>query len=358
MNDDTHTARRPGRWSARRASIGVVAVAAAAAATMQVLGANPAASQTTTITARRAYEKPSLDPGARVWKDAPALDVQLTAQQTSYPFGGGTIPSVTAKALHFDDRLYVRVEWNDTTRDASIGAPDRFADAAAIEFPSVAGSTVPSVCMGQADGGVNIWQWRADRENPGGRWPQSAHPDAYVDEVQPFGDLNYPAKAAGNVMAAGRRPTQDLVATGFSTLSPAERQTVGGRGEYSGHGAGGRWAVVFERPFEAADPMHPTFQAGQTTDIAFAVWDGARNERNGIKSVSQFVKLNISDTGQKKPPSAAWWLLGIPAAAAVGAFGVAMVRPSRRGGGPGTGAPALETGGAAPAAELPEGDEG
>ncbi len=332
MSEQTDTGRRRRRWSGRRASVGVVAVAAAAAATLQILGANPAASQATTITARQAYEKPSLDPGAAVWKDAPALDVPLAAQQTSYPFGGGTIPSVSAKALHFGARLYVRVEWNDSTRDDSIASVDRFADAAAIEFPAVAGSTVPSVCMGQADGGVNIWQWRADRESTDTRWPKSAHPDAYVDEVQPFGELNYPAKAVGNPVALRSRAAQDLVATGFSTLTPASRQTVGGHGKYSGVAAGGRWSVVFERPFAAADPMHPTFAAGQTTDIAFAVWDGSRGERNGIKSVSQFVKLNISNTAQKAPPSAAWWLLGIPAAAAVGAFGIGVAKPfGRRG---------------------------
>lgn len=338
MSDETRTGRRRGpsrgRWSGRRASAAVVAVAAAVAATLQILGANPAASQTTTITARRAYEKPSLDPGAAVWKKAPALDVPLTAQQTSYPFGGGTVPSVSAKALHYGDRLYVRVEWTDSTRDESIASVDKFADAAAIEFPSVAGATVPSVCMGQADGGVNIWQWRADREKKDARWPQSAHPDAYVDEVQPFGELNYPARAAGNPVALRARPTQDLVATGFSTLSPAAQQTVAGGGRYSGVGADGRWAVVFERPFAPADPMHPTFTAGKATDVAFAVWDGSRNERNGIKSVSQFVKLNISNTEQKAPPSAAWWLLGIPVVAAIGAFGIGLARPfGRRAGG-------------------------
>ncbi len=59
------------------------------------------------------------------------------------------------------------------------------------------------------------------------------------------------------------------------------------------------WAVVFARPYTSTGPEHAGFGNGARTDIAFAVWDGSHDERNGMKSVSQFITLSIA--GAKAP---------------------------------------------------------
>jgi complex iron-sulfur molybdoenzyme family reductase subunit gamma len=84
---------------------------------------------------------------------------------------------------------------------------------------------------------------------------------------------------------------QDLVALGFGTIGPAPSQTIEGRGDRDG----GRWRVVVARPFPAPDADRPAFTVGGLTDVAFAVWDGSRGDRNGQKSVSQYVRLEVSD---------------------------------------------------------------
>jgi complex iron-sulfur molybdoenzyme family reductase subunit gamma len=84
---------------------------------------------------------------------------------------------------------------------------------------------------------------------------------------------------------------QTLVSYAFGTLSPASVQDVQGRGMRIGND---RWAVVFSKPYVSTGVDQATFSDGQTTDMAVAVWNGSEGDRNGRKSVSQFVTLSIS----------------------------------------------------------------
>lgn len=269
----------------------VVAVVLAAAAVLQVLDANPAASQNQSLTAFAAGDDPGLDPASVAWKDARKVQVALTAQPAAYPQGGGSIKAVSAQAVHHNGTLYLRLEWDDATQDATTARPTEFADAVAVEFPAKPATTVPSICMGQADQGVNIWQWRADGE-AGADQPLAVFKNGFVDWYPDEKDQTwYPARAAGNLYAnpeAG--PVQDLVAFAFGTIGPAPSQAVKGKGVYSN----GKWAVVLARPFETAGAGQAGFTAGAKTDMAFAVWDGSQGERNGMKSTSQFVTLSLS----------------------------------------------------------------
>lgn len=285
----------PGSRRGRRAL--VLGATLCAAGTLQVLGANPAVPQGTELVAMQATELPGLDPGDSLWERAPQVEVPLTAQSSTYPIGGGAVPAVRVRAVHDGENLLVRVAWADDTEDGRALRPEEFADAVAVQFPATAGSTAPAICMGQADGGVNIWHWRADSE---GDLPASAdelHDGAYADMYPATDDLHFPARAAGNPYALpDGGPVQDLVATGFGTLGPAGEQTVTGHGARDGDG----WAVVFSRPFTAADEGRPDFTVGGTTDVALAAWDGAEQERNGQKSVSAFLRLSLS--AEELPP--------------------------------------------------------
>lgn len=304
-----------------------------AAVALQLLGANPAVSQSPELVAWAAGD-PGLDPEAAIWRDIPPLEVPLSAQGMTYPMSMRSIPMLRVRAIVNRGVLYMRVDWDDQTRDDTSARVDAFADAVAIELPSNAASSVPSVCMGQADTGVSIWQWRADSERDVQAAVADAFPGGYVDVAPGLGDLSFPARAVGNPYAAsGAGPVQDLVATGFGTLGPAAVQTVRGRGAWQGSG----WAVVFARPLAAPGPDQPTLRLHDVSDLALAVWDGSQGDRNGKKSVSSFVRLVLSGAAfppirvnQQNPPPIIW-VLAVAPFAAFALFGaVALGRSLRR----------------------------
>ncbi|KAA0233953.1 hypothetical protein EDM76_09005 [bacterium] len=298
---------------------GALAAILLAAGALQLAGANPAASQTLTLTAWQANEDPGLDPNHELWNRTQFVQAPLTAQAGSYAAGGGSIPVVRARALHFNNTLYVRLEWEDSTQDGTALKVEQFADAAAVEFPARSATSVPSVCMGQADMGVNIWQWRSDTLGN----PNELYANTLVDMYPSNEDLFYTARAAGNPYANPKQgPVQNLVALAFGTLSPAATQDVQGQGVYEN----GRWSVVFSRPFTGASEDLASFTAGTNTDIAFAVWNGSQGDRNGRKSVSSFLTLSISGAAVPEPEGSDWLVLALAAGAllVIGGGGVAL----------------------------------
>jgi len=291
----------------------------AAAAGLMAFDLNPAASQTTMITALRSPNNPGLDPDATAWDDAQEVAIPLAAQAITYPLGGGSTSEVRVRALQHGGELFVRVTWDDSSHNAATHEVGQFTDAAAVQFPAVATSSVPAVCMGQADGGVNIWQWRADHDVRYGRWPDSQFPNGYVDEYPPGRVGRFPALDVGNPVARRDVAAQDLVAQGFGTLGKAANQRVRAHGTYAtGDPADpATWTVVFRRPLSKPGPGQPGFAVRDTVDVAFAVWDGEEGERNGVKSVSAFARLVLSKDSQPTPSSQGWWLVLVPMAVAL-----------------------------------------
>ena len=281
----------PGMAALRRRPIRtLVAAAIVIAIGLRMTGLNPAVAQAPELIAYHSAVDPGADLAGDAWSRIPGVELSLTVQQVTYPTIGTGTPAVVARAIHTDDRLYIGLQWRDQTLDESSRAVEDFTDAAAVQFPGVAASTVPFVCMGQADQAVNIWYWRADNEVAAPDWRAPHVPDGYVDLYPSVSDLFFPAREAGNLSAhAGN--AQNLVAGGFGTLSPADQQVVMGEGHYED----GRWSVVFARDFQPPGPNQPTFDGRTPTDIAFAVWNGSNDERNGKKSVSQFAVLDYSD---------------------------------------------------------------
>ena len=271
-------------------TIGGVIAVLLVAGVLQLASANPAESQNAVLTAYAATQDPGLDPASSEWANAVHVQVPLTAQAGTYAAGGGSIPVVSARALHFNGVLYVRVEWDDATKDETTTKVENFSDAVAVEFPAKSATSVPSICMGQAGAGVNIWQWRADSEQ-GLKDPADVYTNALVDAYPSKEDVFYTARYVGNPYAMpGLGPVQTLLAQAFGTLSPAANQDVHGKGAYNN----GRWAVVFARPFGGLDTDQASFGAGVKTDMAVAVWNGSEGDRNGRKSVSPFVTLSVT----------------------------------------------------------------
>jgi complex iron-sulfur molybdoenzyme family reductase subunit gamma len=289
----------------RYLTIGGVIAVFVAAGILQLANANPAQSQNAVLTAYAASADPGLDPSASEWKDAVHVQLPLNAQLGAYAAGGGSIPVVTARALHFNNTLYVRLEWEDSTKDDTTVKVENFSDAAAVEFPAKSAATVPSVCMGQAGSGVNIWQWRADSE-AGVVDPTQYYTGALVDQFVSDYPLFYTARSAGNPYANPEQGSaQTLMAQAFGTLTPAATQDVRGKGVYED----GRWSVVFARQFGGADADQASFGAGTRTDMAVAVWNGSEGDRNGQKSVSTFVTLAISGANVPTSAGTSWALV-------------------------------------------------
>ncbi len=258
------------------------------AAVLQFTGVNPAASQTVLLVAYESPRDPGLDPTSAAWDAVRAVEVPLAAQRGSYAAGGGSVATVRLKALHYGGSLYIRVEWTDRTENASALRAEDFTDAVALEFPSRTAATVPSVCMGQPDAGVNIWYWRADVD-AGNVALAAAYPNMQVDGY-PFEDDTFlTARGAANPVAADR-PVQTLTSRLFGYLNTSPVQDAAGKGTRTESG----WAVVFSRTFRSTGPDHADFAPGARTDLAVAVWDGANQERDGMKSVSQFATLQVA----------------------------------------------------------------
>ncbi len=270
-----------------------------------------ASSQGVTIAAVKVEGALPLDDVTAVeWQDATAVSIPLSAQIVTKPmFPQANVKAVDVRALYSDDQIAFLVEWEDETADETAVRIQDFADAVAIQFPLMEGQ--PFFCMGQQGGNVNIWHWKADWQAgmDGRQDVNDAYPDMYVDgytfadteagaaaPVSSYTDINYvPAMAADNLFASPTyaSPVEDLIAGSFGSLTsqPAEMQNVQGHGAY----ADGKWRVVFVRDLASPQGEDAQFATGQVYSLAFAAWDGANEERNGQKSTSQWVSLQLGD---------------------------------------------------------------
>ena len=269
-----------------------------------------ASSQGVTLLAEFVAEDlPTLDPDSDLWELAPAVQVPLSAQTVAKPFlAESNIRSVTARALHDGTQIAFLVEWSDDSLNDQTVRIEDFRDAVAVQFPLVEGQ--PFFCMGQPGGEVNIWHWKADwqADMVARQDMETVYPGMRVDFYQftnpaagvlagpgDYEDLNYlPALASGNLLAAAIRtsPVEDSFAGGFGGLTsqPAADQNVVGFGEWSGEG----WSVVFARDLVSNEEYDASFEPGTVYPMAFAVWDGENEERNGRKSTSQWISLQLA----------------------------------------------------------------
>ncbi|MDA0365460.1 MAG: ethylbenzene dehydrogenase-related protein [Chloroflexi bacterium] len=257
----------------------------------------PVSAQTLTLEAARAPEGISAEaPWDRLWELAPRQEVPLSSQQIALPFGGGSVTALTARALQDGTRLYLLLEWADAEADDAVNGVAEFSDAAAVQFPSIAGSE-PPFTMGAPGQPVNIWQWKAvwQADLAGGfTTSQDRYPNTLVDGYLNGDDPLYKtALAAGNPLAQRDHdsPIENLLSEGFGTLTHAALQDVAGAGEWRD----GRWRALFVRALEPADGDYASFAVGTSTSVAFAVWEGAADDRNGQKSIAPFIELKIGD---------------------------------------------------------------
>jgi hypothetical protein len=209
------------------------------------------------VTASPAEEQALLDPKNEAWDQAVPTTIILNRTPRVYqtePATSRPAPALEARAIRVGGKLFVRLHWEDATRNApqapprktgAAGVPEviykrptgetsTFADAAAIMVPERwTGPAFPSLVMGDAKNPVRLFYWNASRG------------------------------------------AEELSATGRATPKPSGR-AFGHRAEY----ADGHWALTAALPDKA-----------DGTPVAFAVWDGAHNDRDGLKFFSVWYVL-------------------------------------------------------------------
>jgi mono/diheme cytochrome c family protein len=208
------------------------------------------------------------------------------------------VDAITMRALYNEQEIAIYLEWEDENPDVRFLQSKEFVDAVAIQFSL--SSDPPHYSMGEKGKPVNIWYWRADRQEQHAeglsmkddKGLEKTYPDMVVDGY-PYSDdpLFYPGVGAGNLTSSPITVVEDLNSEGFSTLTPqgAENQNVHGQGSWEN----GQWKVVFTRSLKSKGSSDVVFKTGEEVSVAFAVWNGSNEDRDGQKSVTPWYILKI-----------------------------------------------------------------
>jgi dimethylsulfide dehydrogenase subunit gamma/complex iron-sulfur molybdoenzyme family reductase subunit gamma len=180
-------------------------------------------------------------PEADVWKKTPATQVALQPAFAGHSAIVGTpvTEQLNVQAVRAGDRLFMKLSWSDRTTNSTIKDTTAFMDGAAVQFPvNGKASTIPF--MGDPKAPVNVWHWRAD----------------------------------------GR--TESLVAHGFGSATRLPFDGLKSTAVRTDSG----WAVVLTRTLKVKANEGASLHGKGTMPIAFAVWDGENQERDGLKAVT------------------------------------------------------------------------
>jgi len=258
----------------------------------------PVSSGEVAVAARAALPTDPADPA---WRKAPVFTAALLPQDQVEPrLLEPSTASVKVQGFSDGTRLALRLVWEDATRD-ELTAPAQFTDACAMQLPRTTEANVPAPQMGEPGRPVDITYWRASWQGwVSGRADtiQSLHPGAVSDhypfnaaplapgspEQQAMEKRYSPARALGAGSEGPRTHAQeDLEAEGPGSLN----RVAGGKSEATGSRTETGWQVVLVRSLpEGLGP-------GGRSQVAFAVWDGARQEVGARKMRSVWVPLAL-----------------------------------------------------------------
>lgn len=235
------------------------------------------------------------------WGEAPVHPARLIPQDMVEPrlLTPSTL-RVNVQAVTDGQKVAFRLQWQDPTVN-NLPGPARFTDACAVQFPAKAERDVPAPQMGEEGRPVEITYWSASWQATVDGRPdtiRSIYPRASVDhypfeapslkatpqEQEAMAKRYAPARELGNGMAGPRKqPVQDLIAEGPGTLRPAGHSMSVGSGKRTGTG----WSVLIARPLpEGGRPV-------SRSQVAFAVWEGSRQEVGSRKMRTAWIPLAV-----------------------------------------------------------------
>ena len=248
------------------------------------------------------------DPNAPCWNGAPAATLKLIPQQVQEPMlMTPSIGELRVRSLHTTSWIAFQIEWDDSTNSNTLRS-DRFGDGVAVEMP-LSMEPMPEYRMGDEGRPVQLALWRAERQRAleekisffEENYPY-AWCDCYAFEPKCFG---YPltealqaeqkkyvaAHAAGNPFRIGVAPVvEELSAQTWNRLTGQRSQDARGRGVW----ADGKWRVVIARPLTTSDPDDVQLDGKRNWAVAFAAWDGGRQNAGPRKMVVEgWLRLKI-----------------------------------------------------------------
>ena len=243
------------------------------------------------------------DPGDAAWNTAPEHVAKLLLQDLVEPrMQVASTPEVRVRALAANGEMALRLEWPDPSVDDLPGA-GRFNDGCAIQVPQKPAAAVPDPQMGMTGNGVMITFWRADWQaavKGRGDTIRDLYPNALIDHYpfeapslekgspaqQQLATQYAPAEAAGNHRGGARASAvEDLIAEGPGTLAPAPATRSRGQGVRTPAG----WSVVIARPLPEG------LSATSPSQVAFAVWEGGKQEAGARKMRTGWIPLSIRE---------------------------------------------------------------
>lgn len=224
-------------------------------------------------------------PSDPAWESLPPIPIPLSGQIITRPvWPEPSAKAVSVRSMHNGSEIAFLIEWQDATKNEQL-TPGVFRDGVAVALPL--GTAPAFFCMGQLDHYVNIWHWKADWQSDVDRRAARAK------------EKKRKRRGIRRFEVIPRRPSsvEDLVGGGFSTLTSKRKQgRIKGQAEWKR----GFWRVVMKRPLSEAGTI-PENEAmlwpGHVQAVAFAVWNGENQERNGQKAVASWLQLVIDPAG-------------------------------------------------------------
>lgn len=223
------------------------------------------------------------------WNDIPVRVVRLIPLNARR----SPINRIKFQAAVNDEAAVFRLEWEDPTPNRTSSRHEDFKDAVAMEFAlgdvllHTHGHNEPFFGMGNRGKVVNIWQWRADWQTEIETKEKLEYATKGLDlDTMIFGGETNPVDSLNPFRDV---PVEEMNAEGFGTLTPQPRtkQNVLGKGVWKD----GKWTVVLYRTLDSLNKWDSNLTGEQPVLIAFAIWDGANQDRNGRKVISMWQRL-------------------------------------------------------------------
>ncbi len=257
-------------------------------------------------------------PADDAWNDLSATRMVL------FPLWSRPVPppTLSVKAAHDGSDIALHLSWTDATRNVSDIQHQAYPDAVALQYP-VGDGPPPFIGMGSAkkDGLVRIWHWKSVRQvgKERGRpfdledvYPRTVVDRYYGQKNRKRGEMPDFVKGKENIKhqkkshqsavdtdnplakpSLVKRSVLEYLVRGFGTLTALPEKRMSARAD--GVWNEGRWSVQFRRSLSAADAKNRNFKPGSSVWVGFAAFDGQYRERNGKKSISNWIQLQLEE---------------------------------------------------------------
>lgn len=288
----------------RRAFVGLTAGAVAIAVSGAAVGVGLLTEEKKATKLSSKYvtgDIPAEDPTDGRWGDVDAYDVAMLPQAMIAPMTSqAIIPMLKVRSMNNGETIAFHIEWDDPEADET-DAMARFHDGVAVQLPTT--EEPPAISMGQPGSPVHIMQWRASwqRDIDDGRttvkdlFPNFSRPVGVAPEdlmTEEQARVFYPGIYLDNPMSSRARksPVEDLTAVGFGSLTDMDEQKAIGRGVFED----GAWKVAMGTAVLGGEGRYNGFRK---TKVAFAAWNGSKENRGARKQYADWIDINVEGGG-------------------------------------------------------------